>query len=236
MTWQERLEKLMAKSRYRTVTELAGAANVSAASLGQAIRGKHNPKSSTLDKIAEVLGTTSQYLIYGESQAPGQTVPVLKGEEIGLWFMSHITLDDVEVITAPSEMGDKAFAWRCDVADMQPVFPMGSMVFFEAIQEIINPTNRTYVMASAVLRSMRDAERLERVRTMASNDALSFVHRAFESSNKVIKIESPVFLEYCKTSKGIMLKPVDPQFTAIPLEPMEVIARAKFCLVSLDGD
>ena len=224
----------MEKSRYRTVTELAGAANVSAASLGQAIRGKHNPKSSTLDKIAEVLGTTSQYLIYGESQAPGQTVPILKSEEVGLWLMDHITLDDVEVITAPEEMGSKSFAWHCDVADMQPVFPIGSLVFFETSLEKRNPLSKTYVMAAAVLR--KHADRIDRVRAKIEHSKNGTLNQMEQEAKKIIKIEYPVFLEYCKTSEGIMLKPVDPQFKAIPLEPMEVIAHARFCLVRLDDN
>lgn len=223
MTWQDRVRALMEKSRYTSIAEVAGAAGVSQGSLNMAMNGKHTPRSSTMDKIAKVLGTTSQFILYGEQKSPSQTVPLLNTDSIGLWMLKQVKLEDCNIITAPGDIGDQGFAWVCDVVDMSPAFPTGSIVFFEPVlSTAISPVRKNYVMAAMVHRD-RDKAGIK----TGQSDPLGNLF------NRTINITSPVFREVVNTSNGIYLVPIDKSFDKIPLDPMDIIARAKYCLINV---
>ncbi len=224
MTWQDRVRTLMKKSRHTNISELAGAAGISQGSLNMAMNGKHIPKSSTMDKLADVLGTTSQYILYGEQQAPAQTVPVLSTDRVGLWLMKQILMEDCEIITAPDVLGDMGFAWRADVIDMVPLFPKGAIVFFEACsqQEMARADGSNYVLAAMVHRN----------RDLASTKGPHHL----ELIESILNITSPVFRELVRTGQGVSLNPIDTSYDRLPLEPMEIIARARYCLVNVSAN
>lgn len=223
MTWQDRVRALMKKSRHTNLSELAGVAGISQGSLNMAMNGNHTPKSSTMDKLAYVLGTTSQYILYGEQQAPAQTVPVLSTDQIGLWLMKQILMEDCEMITAPDVLGDMGFAWRVDVIDMAPLFPKESIVFFEtcSLQEVEKIRANNYVLAAMVHRN-KDMQP-----TKGSHHS--------ELIESILNITSPAFRELVRTGQGVSLNAIDTSYDRLPLEPMEIIARAMFCLVNVSG-
>ena len=223
MTWQDRVRALMGKSRYSSISELAGAAGVSQGSLNMAMNGKHTPKATTMDKVAKVLGTTSQFILYGEQKAPSQTVPLLNTGYIGLWLLDQVKLEDCNIIMAPGELGNKGFAWVCDVADMSPVFPKGAIVFFEVIESSgLDPLRTNYVMAAMVHRNQDNIGISTGKENLLSN-----------IFNKVINITAPVFREIVNSSTGPYLIPKDAGYEKIPLEPMELIAVARYCLIKV---
>lgn len=62
-----RLDQLL-KSKHITQKELANAASVTESAISHYIKGDRIPKSSVLARIANVLNTTSDYLMDGEPQ------------------------------------------------------------------------------------------------------------------------------------------------------------------------
>lgn len=222
MTWQDRVFALIDKSRYSSIAEVAGAAGISQGSLNMAMNGKHTPRTSTMDKVAKVLGTTSQYILYGDQKAPSQTVPLLGSNRIGLWVMKQISLEDCDIIASPGDMGDSGFAWVCDAVDMAPVFPLGSTIFFELVaQSDLNPADRNYIIAAMVHKNDGISRSREQIRNPAGK---------INQEEKVLNITNPIFREVVNSGNGFYLSPVDGSFEKIPLEPMDIIARAKYCL------
>lgn len=73
-TFSERLEKLL-KDRGMKQKDLAEKASITEAALSHYLKGDRSPRSAVLVRIAEALGTTSDYLMEG--------IPQSYGDEIG---------------------------------------------------------------------------------------------------------------------------------------------------------
>ncbi len=225
MTWQERVLALIERSRFSSIAEVAGAAGISQGSLNMAMNGKHTPRTTTMDKVAKVLGTTSQYILYGEQKAPSQTVPLLNASSIGLWMMKQLSLEDCSIITSPGDLSDSGFAWICEVVDMAPTFPPGSIVFFEPVMQTdLNPNDRSYIIAAMVHKGHGGS---------SVKKHLMETQGLINQAEKILNITNPIFREVVKSGNGLYLSPVDGDFEKIPLEPMDIIARAKYCLTTV---
>ena len=65
--FSQRLQEML-KARSMTQKELAGKAEVTEAAMSHYIKGDRTPRSSVLARIANALGTTSDYLMEGTPQ------------------------------------------------------------------------------------------------------------------------------------------------------------------------
>ena len=78
MDWRKRVEQKMEEKGIVNRTDLCHYAGISAGSLNLAMRGNHDLKPATMRKVAEVLGTTEQWLLYGDSQVMPEQVPLCR--------------------------------------------------------------------------------------------------------------------------------------------------------------
>ncbi len=133
-TWQDRFFEQMSKSDYTTCKEVATAANIAPSTLHTALKKEGNtPKKVTLDKIAQALNTTSQYLMYGNelTSIRSFSIPVLNRQQIPKWIHGEITAEQCMESTSTTFELTGGFAWKVDTPDMEPTFQRGDMVFFE---------------------------------------------------------------------------------------------------------
>lgn len=134
--WVKRVKELMPQCGFQTYQDLAYKSGVSAGSLNQAMRGMHLPRQTTIDKIATALGTTSQFLLYGDTMKVSHKVPVLRGvSQMYWWFSDTDEKLKINRFVEPSgnlDLSNKAFAWVVKQNNMQPLFNPGDIVIFES--------------------------------------------------------------------------------------------------------
>lgn len=133
--WVRRARELMVSRGIKTDKDLAIEAGISGGSLSQSMRNLHLPKITTLDKIAKALGTTSQYLIYGDEQRMAVSLPllfsageILKWLDVGSQAFDGLLYHDVDPGLPVSHDG---FAWRVDQTDMAPALQVDDVVIIE---------------------------------------------------------------------------------------------------------
>lgn len=133
-TWQDRLLELLDKSEYKTMTELCRVAGIATSTFSTALKGSHTPKTKTLDKVAKVLGTTSQYILNGEDNEEPvmmHEIPVLSAEQISDWLSLRLKISTIENrIRPPRPVSKLSFAWTVDTVDMAP-FQFGCTVVLD---------------------------------------------------------------------------------------------------------
>lgn len=127
--WKDRFWDMMGKSDFNTIADVCKAAGVSNSTFGQALKGSHTPKVSTIAKVATVLGTTWQYLMNGAEKdlVIDSRVPLLSKLTLFTW-LDQFTLDvGHNTIIAPEQLPQGSFAWRVNTSDLAPCFPIGSI-------------------------------------------------------------------------------------------------------------
>lgn len=151
-TWQDRLLELLKHSDLKTMTELCRVAGIATSTFSTALKGSHTPKRATLDKVARVLGTTTEYLLEGEeNEAPAlvNEVPLLSAEQITGWLNLSLKLSSIgERVRPPEPVHKLCFSWRVDTVDMTP-FTLGSTVVIDPDFDFVrrHPKERMYVLA-----------------------------------------------------------------------------------------
>ena len=151
-TWQDRLLELLKHSDLKTMTELCRVAGIATSTFSTALKGSHTPKRATLDKVARVLGTTTDYLLEGEeNEAPAlvNEVPLLNAEQITDWLSLRLKLSTVaERVRPPEPVHKLCFSWRVDTVDMSP-FTLNSTVVIDPDFDFVrrHPKERIYVLA-----------------------------------------------------------------------------------------
>lgn len=134
-TWVKRVKELMPKMGFQTYQDLAYKSGVSAGSLNQAMRGMHLPRQTTIEKIATALGTTPQFLLYGDTLKSVQQIPFLRtAHRIQLWLDDNQEeIKPIHYIELPGELDltNHAFAWTVKQHDMQPVFMPGDLLIVD---------------------------------------------------------------------------------------------------------
>ena len=150
--WVVRVKELMPQKGFKTYQDLAYASGVSAGSLNQAMRGMHLPRQTTIDWIATALGTTSQFLLYGDNMKVRLTVPFLRHPEaIFDWVYGEKDRLGMNpnFVEADDSLGlsENSFAWMVDQNDMEPMFCAGDLVIIDPlkIQDI-----KTFIYKSPV--------------------------------------------------------------------------------------
>ena len=161
--WVKRVKELMPEKGFKTYQDLAYASGVSAGSLNQAMRGMHLPRQTTIDKIATALGTTSQFLLYGDTMRVVKTLPRLKtpGQ---IWQWVHGNQDAFESLSYQEvdsglDLSPEAFVWIVDKNDMAPEFHAGDLVIIDT-RDADDPSifiSRQPVYLMAVLLSESDS-------------------------------------------------------------------------------
>lgn len=152
-TWQDRLLELLDQSPYKTMTELCRVSGIATSTFSTALKGSHVPKTTTLDKVARVLNTTTQYILNGEENEPPalvHEVPVLDAGQINDWLSLRLKLSTISKrVRTPEPVSKLSFAWIVDTVDMSP-FDVGSRVILEPdfTMERRYPKERIFVLAS----------------------------------------------------------------------------------------
>ena len=132
--WVRRVKELMPKKGFNTYQSLAYEAGISAGSLNQAMRGLHLPRQTTIEKIASALGTTPQFLLYGDVMIQSRGVPLLSSNtEIYNWLFNDIPVQDTRMIEPSDDLmtSAKSFAWCVNHHDMAPEFNDRDLVIAE---------------------------------------------------------------------------------------------------------
>lgn len=111
-------------------TELAKAINVSQPTLSEYENGKYEPDSTTLKKLAEVLGTTVDYLVGGPppGSSSGISVPVLGDVAAGIPIEAITDIVDYEEIDAALAATGEFFGLRIKGSSMEPRMREGDVV------------------------------------------------------------------------------------------------------------
>ena len=134
--WIKRTWELMEENGITTYTELSELTNLSVGSLNMSMRGMHSPRQKTLDKIADALNTTTQYLLYGKNKAQLRDIPIIKDIN-GL--IKWVSESDIETsfydwyCSADRRLSANAFALEFNRNDMEPVFNKGDLIIFETV-------------------------------------------------------------------------------------------------------
>lgn len=131
-TWQDRFHQCLAESTHATVKEACDAAGMTPSTFNSALKSGRLPKPSTMEKMARVLNTTTQYLMFGDStlEVPVSFVPVLNRSHLDDWYHRK-SIKSVQKVPAPIELSADAFAWRIDVPTMEPELPRGALAYCE---------------------------------------------------------------------------------------------------------
>ena len=138
--WVKRVKELMPQKEFRTYQDLAYKAGISAGSLNQAMRGMHLPRQTTIEKIADALGTTPQFLLYGDTMKASQSIPLLdSAARILSWLHDDSPKVGMTEFIEPSgqiNLNNRAFAWKVSKNNMEPLFLPGDIVIFDSIPPI----------------------------------------------------------------------------------------------------
>ena len=148
--WIDRVKELMAKHGLSHCTDLALKSGLSAGSLNQAMRGMHMPRQSTIDKIAEALDTTPQYLIYGDTMKAVHEVPILDtAEQIRQWVSGQdLNTRDVKFAEPQGSIRLKlnSFALVYRHRDLEPECKHDDTLFFEPLDDDSDLNHDTMIM------------------------------------------------------------------------------------------
>ena len=135
--WVKRVKELMPKAGFKTYQDLAYKAGISAGSLNQAMRGMHLPRQTTIEKIANALGTTPQFLLYGDTMKASQRIPLLdSAAKVLSWLHDDSPKIGMAEFVEPSgkiNLSNQAFAWKVSKNNMEPLFLFGDIVIFDSI-------------------------------------------------------------------------------------------------------
>lgn len=199
MDWRERVRQLMAENSIRTVTELAGKTGISAGSLGTAMRGNHDLKPATFEKLATALGSTSRWLMYGDNTIEVWMVPVLEQAETvyifqrdGAAAISDAPQDTIR-ISGRQAPGEDWFGWVNHQKDMAPVFNYGDILVVEPNDDLEEPRQEAplYVM----LGWRRYQVSPDKVRYVSDYDSV-FVGEALLSAKGLVVVSADRHSEY----------------------------------------
>lgn len=135
MDWRDRLLSLMGKKGFSSRTDLCHKAGISSGSLNTALKGGHDLKLSTMNKLADVLGTTTRWLYYGDDYVEAKLVPLFYTSSAIHQFLteSQTTESSPELIQIGGEVSvtDNTFAIKNDQVDMEPVFAPGDVLVIQ---------------------------------------------------------------------------------------------------------
>ena len=76
-TFGERLSEKISKKK-TTQKEIAQKAGVTEAAMSHYIKGDRVPRASVLARIADAIGTTTDYLLYGDTTNPNEEIAYVK--------------------------------------------------------------------------------------------------------------------------------------------------------------
>lgn len=220
--WQDRVFKLMEESEFDNITALTLAAGVSNGSFTRALKGQHEIKQSTLEKIAATLGCNVRFLLYGETDLTFFSMPVMSDDHLGLWLGNQLELEQCsERLAPPMDMRPRAFAWRTNRSDMEPVFALGSLLYFDAG---FDADEVDFYRPVYVLTGLGNPTKQKKLRTAETAGQLP------ESAYVDI-----VFSRLVMTGKGYQLVSVNPSFpNSMEFEERLILARLRHVLTSFN--
>lgn len=194
--WVKRVKELMPKKGFKTYQDLAYASGVSAGSLNQAMRGLHLPRQTTIDKIATALGTTSQFLMYGDTMKVVSSLPLLyNAGQIWQWvYGDRGAFESLNYLEMDSglDVSPGAFCWMVDKHDMVPVFYPRDLLIVEP-RDIDDPA------------------------LLAHKNPRYFVGVEFSDGHP----SDTIFGQACMTSSGLYLVSEHEKIPGIKLEPVQ---------------
>lgn len=231
MTWQDRFYQLLSGSKYGTINELCKEAGIASSTFGNALKGSHVPKPATMEKVAQVLGTTWWYLLNGDEKqsVPDTQVPVLKADQVQSWIDGKLSINDCEeLIYSPFPIRNRFFAWRVDVDDMEPYFFMNSYIVFdnEVDYKVIHWHNRLFFLIGWI-----DYQELGHFGTRDLSELSKFMQEGKKNSDPLptTSFSSVAVCELSKTMQGFQLMSGDRRFsTAMDPKKHQILAQARY--------
>ena len=231
MSWQDRFYDLLGKSRFGTINELCKEAGIASSTFGNALKGSHVPKPVTMDKVANALGTTWQYLLNGDEQqaVPNTQVPVLKADQVPLWLNESLNIEDCnKTINAPFLVKRNCFAWRVSTDDMEPEFYRGSYVLLDKSEDyaIKHVYRRLFVLVGIINTpghfGITDISKL-----------LDHVDNKIPANpeSALVSYSDMILCELCKTIQGYQLMSANRRFTtALDRKKHQILAQARYSI------
>lgn len=137
--FEENLKKLM-RSKKITHQMLGDAIGLSGSAVSMMVNGSRKPSYESLLSICNVLGTTPNYLLYGEQDA--QTIPVIGYVQAGLWQEARQwEVSDFKPIYMPTDerfWGRRIYALQVRGNSMNKLYPEGSCVICVSAEDYTN--------------------------------------------------------------------------------------------------
>lgn len=142
MDWRERIIDLMEQRGIENRNDLCFLAGISTGTLGLAMRSDHQLKTTTMDKIAKALDTTTAYLLYGNemgTQNPAMTVAMIRNLA-DLHTVIYDKQSSFEKAKETVQVGGKLdvnsgmFGWVCDQNDMAPRYKCGDLLIIDTMK------------------------------------------------------------------------------------------------------
>ena len=231
MSWQDRFYDMLGKSRFGTINELCKEAGIASSTFGNALKGSHVPKPVTMDKVANALGTTWQYLLNGDEQqaVPNTQVPVLKADQVPLWLNESLNIEDCnKTINAPFSVKRNCFAWRVSTDDMEPEFYRGSYVLLDKSEDyaIKHRHRRLFVLVGIINTpghfGITDISKL-----------LDHVDNKIPANpeSAPVSYSDMILCELCKTIQGYQLMSANRRFTTVlDRKKHQILAQARYSI------
>lgn len=154
MDWRDRVRQRMEELNIKTCNDLCFKSGISAGSLNMALRGSHDLKYTTMNKLAEALETNSRWLFYGDELIESVTVPLVQVNQLSRYLAGDSTTGADIQVGFGVKVTDTTFAFLHYQHDMKPVFNPGDVLIIQPVEylssliaeeSIIDPI---YVLAS----------------------------------------------------------------------------------------
>ena len=136
MDWRKRVLDMMDKRGIASRSDLCFHAGISTGTLALAMRGNHELKTVTMDKIARALDTSTAYLLYGDERYkanPAREVPLLlrSNDVYHLMYDRALASRNSVQVGGKTKVTSGMFAWVCGQKDMMPRFQCGDLMIID---------------------------------------------------------------------------------------------------------